>query len=108
VKTIFDFDHSDRNHVLLLIGRDAYSSARGFLLAGKWWSRLRTTPNVSVETHGIDFVPLAERYGTPLRLFTLWFSVNLTILGVALGTLGVAAGPSLASCSRSAWCRAMS
>ena len=50
------------------------------------------TPSVAVETHGIDFVPLAERYGRPSRLFTLWFSVNLTILGVALGTLGVVAG----------------
>ena len=50
------------------------------------------TPSVPVEAHGIDFVPLSERYGSPFRLFTLWFSVNLTILGVALGTLGVAAG----------------
>jgi NCS1 family nucleobase:cation symporter-1 len=53
---------------------------------------LLKTPSVAVETHGIDFVPLAERYGRPSRLFTLWFSVNLTILGVALGTLGVVAG----------------
>jgi NCS1 family nucleobase:cation symporter-1 len=46
----------------------------------------------SVETHSIDFVPLAERYGTPRRLFTIWFSANMTILGAALGTLGIAAG----------------
>lgn len=37
-------------------------------------------------------MPLAERYGTPRRLFTVWFSSNMTILGVALGTLGVEAG----------------
>jgi nucleobase:cation symporter-1, NCS1 family len=50
------------------------------------------THAVSVEAHSIDFVPLAERYGTPRRLFTLWFSCNLSILGVMVGTLGVAAG----------------
>jgi len=50
-------------------------------------------PNrVSVEAHSIDFVPLSERYGTPRRLFTIWFSANMTVLGVALGTLGIAAG----------------
>jgi nucleobase:cation symporter-1, NCS1 family len=49
-------------------------------------------PRRAAETHGIDFVPLSERYGTPLRLFTIWFSSNLTILGVALGAIGVVAG----------------
>ncbi len=47
---------------------------------------------LEIESHGIDFVPLAERYGTPRRLFTVWFSTNMTILGVALGTLGIEAG----------------
>jgi nucleobase:cation symporter-1, NCS1 family len=47
---------------------------------------------LEIESHSIDFVPLAERYGTPRRLFTVWFSSNLTILGVALGTLGIEAG----------------
>lgn len=46
----------------------------------------------AVEAHGIDFVPLTERYGTPYRLFTIWFSTNLSIICVAAGTLGVAAG----------------
>jgi NCS1 family nucleobase:cation symporter-1 len=50
---------------------------------------------VSVEAHTIDFVPLSERYGTPRRLFTIWSSANMTILGVALGALGIAAGLSL-------------
>ena len=40
-------------------------------------------------------MPLKERYGTPRRLFTVWFSSNMTILGVALGTLGIEAGLSL-------------
>jgi NCS1 family nucleobase:cation symporter-1 len=51
-----------------------------------------TAQQPAAETHGIDFVPLSERYGTPLRLFTLWFSSNLTILGVALGAISVVAG----------------
>ena len=51
---------------------------------------------ISAERHSIDFIPLSERYGTPRRLFTLWFSVQLHILGVALGALGIAAGLGLA------------
>lgn len=51
---------------------------------------------ITAENHSIDFIPLTERYGTPRRLFTLWFSVNLHILGVALGALSIAAGLSLA------------
>lgn len=50
---------------------------------------------IAVESRTIDFVPHAERYGSPLRLFTVWFSTNLTILGVALGTLGIGLGLSL-------------
>jgi nucleobase:cation symporter-1, NCS1 family len=49
----------------------------------------------TVESRSIDFIPYTERYGTPRSLFTLWFSSNLTILGVSVGTLGVAAGLSL-------------
>ena len=49
----------------------------------------------AVERHGIEFVPLAERYGTPRRLFTIWFSVNLSLLCLTAGTLGVLAGLSL-------------
>ena len=49
-------------------------------------------PQLSIESRTIDFVPAAERYGTPRRLFTIWFSTNLTILGVAAGTLGIDAG----------------
>lgn len=50
---------------------------------------------IQAEHHSIDFIPLTERYGTPSRLFTLWFSVNLHILGVALGALSIAAGLTL-------------
>ena len=50
---------------------------------------------IKAEHHSIDFIPLTERYGKPWRLFTLWFSVNLHILGVALGALSIAAGLTL-------------
>jgi nucleobase:cation symporter-1, NCS1 family len=46
----------------------------------------------SVESRSIDFIPPSERYGTPRRLFTIWFSANMTVLGVGVGTLGVVAG----------------
>jgi NCS1 family nucleobase:cation symporter-1 len=47
---------------------------------------------LAVEQHSIDFIPLSQRYGTPLRLFTIWFSINLSIVCLTVGTLGVAAG----------------
>ncbi len=47
---------------------------------------------ITAEQHSIDFIPLSERYGTPGRLFTLWFSVNLGILGAAIGALSIVAG----------------
>jgi nucleobase:cation symporter-1, NCS1 family len=48
--------------------------------------------DLAVESRTIDFIPLSERYGTPQRLFTIWFSANMTILGVGVGTLGAVAG----------------
>jgi nucleobase:cation symporter-1, NCS1 family len=51
--------------------------------------------DLRVESHSIDFVPLSERYGTPARLFTIWFSINLSIVCAAVGALGPAAGLSL-------------
>jgi nucleobase:cation symporter-1, NCS1 family len=47
---------------------------------------------LSPESRSIDFIPLSERYGTPQRLFTIWFSANMTVLGVGVGTLGALAG----------------
>jgi len=50
-----------------------------------------------VEQRGIEFIPITERYGTPKRLFTIWFAVNLSVLCLTVGTLGVYAGLSFAS-----------
>jgi NCS1 family nucleobase:cation symporter-1 len=47
---------------------------------------------LAVESHSIDFVPLAERYGTPTRLFTIWFSINLSIVCAAVGALASSYG----------------
>jgi len=51
--------------------------------------------SLSVETHSIDFVPLTERYGTPRRLFTIWFSINLSIVCAAVGSLASGYGLSI-------------
>ena len=48
--------------------------------------------DLSVERHGIGPVPESNRYGTPARLFTVWFAPNLTMTGVFTGTVGIALG----------------
>src|ERR1700682_4678834 len=50
------------------------------------------TRPLGIEQKGIEFIPLEERYGSPRRLFTIWFSTNLTILCLTVGTLGVSWG----------------
>ena len=43
--------------------------------------------SLAVESHSIDFVPLDERYGTPLRLFTIWISIQLSIVCATLNAM---------------------
>jgi len=50
---------------------------------------------MDIEKRSIDFIPAEERYGTPRRLFTLWFSANMQISALLIGALGVVAGLSL-------------
>ncbi|MFJ4156691.1 purine-cytosine permease family protein [Pseudomonas sp. NPDC089752] len=50
---------------------------------------------MKVEKRSIEFVPHNERYGRPRRLFTVWFSSNLQVTALMIGTLGVASGLSL-------------
>ena len=40
-----------------------------------------------VETHSVDFVPLAERHGRVVDLFTLWFGTNIAPLPIVTGAL---------------------
>ncbi|KTS93600.1 permease [Pseudomonas oryzihabitans] len=47
---------------------------------------------MKLEKRSIEFVPHAERYGTPKRLFTIWFSSNFQITALMVGTLGISAG----------------
>lgn len=42
---------------------------------------------MSVETHGIAPVPTDRRYGTPGRLFTVWFAPQVNMTGVFTGAL---------------------
>lgn len=51
---------------------------------------------MKIEKYNIGFVPLAERYGSEKRLFTIWFSINLSIVCLTVGTLGILAGLGLA------------
>ncbi len=48
-----------------------------------------------VERHSIDFIPQAERHGSPFSLFTLWFAANMQITTVVTGALAVILGLSL-------------
>lgn len=45
-----------------------------------------------IETRCIEFVPESERYGTPKRLFTIWFSANMQVTALVVGALGVSQG----------------
>lgn len=47
---------------------------------------------MSVETHGIAPVPPDKRYGTPGRLFTVWFAPQVNMTGVFTGTLAILLG----------------
>lgn len=50
---------------------------------------------MDIEKRSIEFVPHAERYGHPKRLFTIWFSANMQVTTLVVGTLGIVAGLSL-------------
>jgi nucleobase:cation symporter-1, NCS1 family len=44
----------------------------------------------TIEGHGIEPVPDSARYGSPYRVFTVWFTPNLVPAAFAIGTLAVA------------------
>ncbi|HKR40534.1 MAG TPA: cytosine permease [Paraburkholderia sp.] len=47
---------------------------------------------MDVEKRSIEFIPHSERYGTPKRLFTIWFSANMQVTALVVGTLGIVSG----------------
>jgi nucleobase:cation symporter-1, NCS1 family len=48
--------------------------------------------DLSVETHGIAPIPEDQRYGTPARLFTMWFAPQVNMIGVFTGALAIVLG----------------
>lgn len=60
-------------------------------------SKLRTgvatDETFHIETHGIDYIPLADRHGRARELFWVWMGSNIIftyiIIGAALASYGV-------------------
>ena len=48
--------------------------------------------DLSIETHGIAPIPTDRRYGTPGRLFTVWFAPQVNMTGVFTGALAITLG----------------
>jgi nucleobase:cation symporter-1, NCS1 family len=48
--------------------------------------------DLTVETHGIAPIAEDQRYGTPRRLFTVWFAPQVNMTGVFTGTLAIVLG----------------
>jgi cytosine/uracil/thiamine/allantoin permease len=48
--------------------------------------------DLSVETHGIAPIAEDQRYGTPGRLFTVWFAPQVNMTGVFTGALAIVLG----------------
>jgi nucleobase:cation symporter-1, NCS1 family len=48
--------------------------------------------DLSVETHGIAPIAEHQRYGTPARLFTVWFAPQVNMAGVFSGALAIVLG----------------
>jgi len=48
--------------------------------------------DLSVETHGIAPIPKDQRYGSPARLFTVWFAPQVNMTGVFTGALAIVLG----------------
>jgi len=47
---------------------------------------------MDVERRSIEFIPECERYGSPTRLFSIWFSANMQVTALIVGAFGVLAG----------------
>jgi len=50
---------------------------------------------MSLERHGIDYIPPQERHGKPYTLFTFWAASNVQILAISVGVLAIVFGLSL-------------
>ena len=69
---------------------DADSNA---LAATTFGGRMPTgSGDLVVETHGITPIPEDNRYGSPRRLFTVWFAPQMNVTGVFTGSLAIVFG----------------
>jgi NCS1 family nucleobase:cation symporter-1 len=50
---------------------------------------------VVVERHTIDHIPAAQRHGSAISLFTIWFGANMHLTTMVTGALGIILGLSL-------------
>ncbi len=50
---------------------------------------------MTLERHGIDYIPPEERHGKPHTLFTFWAASNVQILAISVGVLAIVFGLSL-------------
>lgn len=48
-----------------------------------------------LETHSIDYVPLAERHGKVWHLFPVWFAGDAHLATIAVGVIGITLGSNL-------------
>jgi NCS1 family nucleobase:cation symporter-1 len=52
----------------------------------------RHTGDLKLQTQGMAPIPETNRYGSLLRMFTVWFTPNMEISGIFIGTLAVVVG----------------
>jgi nucleobase:cation symporter-1, NCS1 family len=50
---------------------------------------------LTLERHGIDYIPPGERHGKPHTLLTFWAASNIQILAISVGVLAIVFGLSL-------------
>lgn len=65
------------------------SALTGAVFSG---NRPSESGDLSIETHGIAPIPEDQRYGTPRRLFSVWFAPQVNMTGVFTGTLAIVLG----------------
>jgi NCS1 family nucleobase:cation symporter-1 len=53
------------------------------------------TSSLQIERRSIDYIPAAERHGSPNRLFFIWFGANMQVTAAATGAIAVVIGLSL-------------
>jgi nucleobase:cation symporter-1, NCS1 family len=62
------------------------------LVAGAGQSRVQSDEVFSIETHGVDTIPLEDRHGHPKELFFVWAAANTNYIYLILGSLVISFG----------------